>query len=36
MIKYEKNPKLVEIYKQKMNEYMERAEYIKKNTFNKA
>lgn len=30
MIKYEKNTKLVDIYKQKMGEYLERAEYLKK------
>mmetsp|Transcript_34249 Transcript_34249/g.33485 ORF Transcript_34249/g.33485 Transcript_34249/m.33485 type:complete len:126 (+) Transcript_34249:23-400(+) len=34
MIKYEKNPKLIEIYKQKMIEYMERAEYLKKSVLN--
>ena len=28
--KDEKNPKLVEIYKGKMNDYFERAEYIRK------
>ena len=26
----EKNPKLIEIYKQKTSEYFERAEYLKK------
>jgi hypothetical protein len=26
----EKNPKLIDIYKQKMAEYFERAEYLKK------
>jgi vacuolar protein-sorting-associated protein 4 len=30
MIKYEKNANLVAMYKQKMGEYFERAEYIKK------
>mmetsp|Transcript_23429 Transcript_23429/g.17887 ORF Transcript_23429/g.17887 Transcript_23429/m.17887 type:complete len:150 (+) Transcript_23429:31-480(+) len=35
MVKYEKNPKLIEIYKQKMYEYMERAEYLKKTVLNK-
>jgi vacuolar protein-sorting-associated protein 4 len=30
MIKYEKNQSLVTLYKQKMGEYFERAEYIKK------
>mmetsp|Transcript_15978 Transcript_15978/g.15386 ORF Transcript_15978/g.15386 Transcript_15978/m.15386 type:complete len:255 (+) Transcript_15978:157-921(+) len=34
MLKYEKNPKLIEIYKQKMVEYMERAEYLKKSVLN--
>jgi hypothetical protein len=31
----EKNPKLVDIYKQKMSEYLERAEYLKKTVLNK-
>lgn len=31
----EKNPKLIEIYKQKMSEYFERAEYIKKSVIKK-
>jgi hypothetical protein len=31
----EKNPKLSEIYKQKMAEYFERAEYLKKTVINK-
>lgn len=31
----EKNPKLTEIYRQKMNEYFERAEYLKKTVLNK-
>lgn len=35
MIKFEKNPKLVEIYKERMGEYMARAEQIKK-TLNEA
>jgi len=35
MIKYEKNPKLIEIYKQKMGEYLERAEYLKKTVIKK-
>lgn len=36
MIKYEKNTKLVDIYKTRMGEYLERAEYIKKTVLNKA
>ena len=32
----EKNSKLVEIYKQKMTEYMDRAEYLKKTVLNKS
>jgi len=35
MIKYEKNPKLIEIYKQRMGEYLGRAEYLKKVAINK-
>lgn len=35
MIKYEKNPKLIDIYKQKMGEYFERAEYLKKTVLTK-
>jgi hypothetical protein len=31
----EKNPKLIEIYKQKMSEYFERAEYLKKGVLSK-
>ncbi len=31
----EKNPKLTEIYKQKMGEYFERAEYLKKTVLTK-
>ena len=31
----EKNPKLTEIYKQKMAEYFERAEYLKKTVLTK-
>ena len=31
----EKNTKLVDIYKQKMAEYFERAEYLKKTVLNK-
>lgn len=31
----EKNPKLVDIYKQKMGEYLERAEYLKKTVIKK-
>lgn len=30
MIKFEKNPNLVQVYKTKMQEYFNRAEYIKK------
>src|SRR5947208_2580321 len=32
----EKNPKLIDIYKQKMGEYLERAEYLKKTVLNKS
>lgn len=31
----EKNPKLIDIYKQKMSEYFERAEYLKKGVLSK-
>jgi len=35
LIKYEKNPKLTEVYRQKMGQYMQRAEYIKKTVLDK-
>lgn len=30
LIKFEKNPQLVKLYKEKMSQYLQRAEYIKK------
>jgi len=30
MVKYEKNPNLQSVYKDKMRQYLDRAEYIKK------
>lgn len=30
LIKFEKNPSLVKLYKEKMGQYLQRAEYIKK------
>lgn len=30
LIKFEKNPQLVKLYKEKMGQYLQRAEYIKK------
>ena len=35
LIKFEKNPKLKELYSNKMDEYMKRAEYIKKTVLDK-
>lgn len=35
LIKYEKNQQLVKVYREKMGQYMSRAEYIKKNVLDK-
>lgn len=35
LIKFEKNPSLVKLYKDKMGQYMNRAEYIKKTVLDK-
>jgi len=35
LIKFEKNPQLVKLYKDKMGQYMSRAEYIKKTVLDK-
>lgn len=35
LIKYEKNNALVKVYREKMDQYMSRAEYIKKTVLDK-